>query len=181
MVCLHFPQRLWHGKIIGGQFYRRGHLPPEVAQLPLASAGPFELAWTFMGYSFAYILFIGLTEIVGAWMLLWERTKLLGVAILPVMVNIIVFDIIFLDKYGALASAAIYTILLFVILCHTGLQPEESRSGDPGADAQRSTGAVAAPSESQTLSHCAVPDGCAFRFRSDVGESAGPRKRLIAA
>ena len=105
------------GKIAGGQFYRRGHLPPEIAQLTLGSAGSFELAWTFMGYSFAYILFIGLAEIVGAWMLLWERTKLMGVAVLlPVMVNIIVFDVIFLDKYGALASATIYTVLLFVIL-----------------------------------------------------------------
>lgn len=51
-----------------------------------------------MGYSFAYILFIGVMQIVGAWMLLWERTKLLGVAILmPILVNIVVFDIIFLD------------------------------------------------------------------------------------
>ena len=47
-------------------------------------------------------------EIVGAWLLLWDRTKLFGVAILlPVMVNIIVFDIIFLDTHGATASATI--------------------------------------------------------------------------
>jgi hypothetical protein len=105
------------GKIHGGQFYRQGHLPPEVARLTLGDAGPFELAWTFMGYSLAYILFIGLAEIIGAWLLLWDRTKLLGVAILlPVMINILVFDVIFLDKYGALASATIYTTLLFVIL-----------------------------------------------------------------
>jgi hypothetical protein len=105
------------GKIHGGQFYRHGHLPPDVAHTTLGEAGPFELAWTFMGYSFAYILFIGLAEIVGAWLLLWERTKLLGVAILlPVMVNVLVFDVIFLDQYGALASATIYTTLLFVIL-----------------------------------------------------------------
>jgi hypothetical protein len=105
------------GKIHGGQFYRQGHLPPDVARTTLGAVGPFELAWTFMGYSFAYILFIGLAEIIGAWLLLWERTKLLGVAILlPVMINIIVFDVIFLDKYGALASATIYTALLFVIL-----------------------------------------------------------------
>ncbi len=109
------------GKIIGGQFYRRGHLPPDVAQTLLGEAGPFELAWTFMGYSFAYILFIGLAEIVGAWLLLWERTKLIGVAILlPIMINIIVFDVIFLDKYGALASATIYTALLFLILVING-------------------------------------------------------------
>jgi hypothetical protein len=105
------------GKIAGGQFYRRGRLPADVAKTLLGEANAFDLAWTFMGYSFAYILFIGLAEVVGAWLLLWERTKLLGVAILlPVMVNIIVFDIIFLDVYGALASATIYTVLLVVIL-----------------------------------------------------------------
>ena len=105
------------GKIAGGQFYRRGRLPEEVAKTLLGEANAFDLAWTFMGYSFAYILFIGLAEVVGAWLLLWERTKLLGVAILlPVLVNIIVFDIIFLDVYGALASATIYTVLLLAIL-----------------------------------------------------------------
>src|SRR5262245_16943147 len=75
------------GKIAGGQFYRRGRLPEEVAKTLLGEANAFDLAWTFMGYSFAYILFIGLAEVVGAWLLLWERTKLLGVAVLlPVMV-----------------------------------------------------------------------------------------------
>jgi hypothetical protein len=105
------------GKIAGGQFYRRGHLPEDVAQTLLRDVDRFDLAWTFMGYSFAYILFVGLAEVIGAWLLLWDRTKLLGVAILlPVMVNIVVFDVIFLDKYGALASATIYTLLLLVIL-----------------------------------------------------------------
>lgn len=104
-------------KVAGGQFYRRGRLPDEVANTLLGNAGAFELAWTFMGYSFAYILFIGLAEVVGAWLLLWEKTKLVGVAVLfPVMVNIVVFDIIFLDTYGALASATIYTVLLLAIL-----------------------------------------------------------------
>jgi hypothetical protein len=105
------------GKIAGGQFYRRGRLPEAVANTPLGEAGAFDLAWMFMGYSFAYIVFIGVAEVVGAWLLLWERTKLLGVAVLlPVMVNIVVFDVIFLDMYGALASATIYTLLLLVIL-----------------------------------------------------------------
>ena len=104
-------------KIAGGQFYRRGHLPEGVANTMLRDAPAFDLAWTFMGYSFAYILFIGLAEVVGAWLLLWERTKLIGVLILlPIMINILVFDVIFLDKYGALASATIYTLLLGVIL-----------------------------------------------------------------
>jgi len=105
------------GKILGGQFYRRGRLPEDVAKTLLGEANAFDLAWTFMGYSFTYILFIGLAEVVGAWLLLWERTKLFGVVVLlPVMVNIVVFDIIFLDTHGATASATIYTLLLFVIL-----------------------------------------------------------------
>ena len=104
-------------KLLGGQFYRPERIPEAVATTLLRDVTAFDLAWTFMGHSFAYLLFIGLSEILGAWLLLWERTKLLGVAVLlPIMVNILVFDVIFLDKYGALASATIYTLLLFVIL-----------------------------------------------------------------
>lgn len=104
-------------KLIGGQFYQRGELPAEVANSTLAEASAFDLAWTFMGYSLAYMSFIGLSEIIGACLLLWDRTKLLGVTILiPIMVNVIVFDIIFLDAYGALASACIYFIMLLTIL-----------------------------------------------------------------
>jgi hypothetical protein len=107
------------GKLIGGQFYTQARLPPDVAEKTLADATHFELAWTFMGASFYYILFVAVAEIAGAISLLWEKTKLIGVAILlPVMINIIVFDIIFLDQYGALASAVIYFILLIVILIY---------------------------------------------------------------
>ncbi len=105
------------GKIVGGQFYHPGRLPLEVGETLLKDVTAFDLAWTFMGHSYAYILFIGLVEMIGAWLLLWERTKLLGVAVLlPVMANILVFDVIFLDTYGALASATIYTLLLLMIL-----------------------------------------------------------------
>lgn len=105
------------GKLLGGQFYRKGNLPPEVAAKTLAEVNSFELGWTFMGHSYGYILFVGISQIIGAWLLLWERTKLIGVAILlPILTNIVVFDIIFLDKYGALASACLYLALLLVIL-----------------------------------------------------------------
>ncbi|MEM6261764.1 MAG: hypothetical protein AAGI38_04605 [Bacteroidota bacterium] len=105
------------GKILGGQFHRRGNLPEEVAQIPLAEVGAYDLAWTFMGYSQAYILFIGISQVIGAWLLLLNRTKILGVAILlPVMFNVLVFDAIFLDTKGALVNATIYTLMLFYIL-----------------------------------------------------------------
>jgi hypothetical protein len=106
------------GKLLGGQFYTPETIPEEVFSTTLGMASNFDLAWTFMGRSYGYILFIGSTQLIGSWLLLFNRTKLIGCAILiPIMVNIIVFDIFFLDKYGALASACIYfSMLLFILL-----------------------------------------------------------------
>lgn len=105
------------GKIFGGQFYSSTGIPDEIAIMPIGQVPDFELAWVFMGRSFGYILFIGLAEIIGACLLLFNKTKLIGTLILiPIMVNVIVFDIFFLDVYGALASATIYLLMLLTIL-----------------------------------------------------------------
>jgi hypothetical protein len=105
------------GKIMGGQFYRKGKLPEEIASLTLEQASGYDIAWTFMGYSYAYILFVGISQIIGAWLLLWNKTKLLGVAILfPIMINIVVFDVIFLDVKDAVVNAVIYLLMLVYIL-----------------------------------------------------------------
>jgi hypothetical protein len=105
------------GKLLGGQFYTPESIPEEVASIPLGVASNFDLAWTFMGRSYGYILFIGISQLLGAWMLLFPRTKLLGVVILlPILANIIVFDIFFLDAFGALASAVIYFSMLMGVL-----------------------------------------------------------------
>jgi len=105
------------GKIIGGQFYTAASIPDEIALMPIELVPDFELAWTFMGRSFGYILFIGLAEIIGAFLLLFNKTKLIGTLILiPIMVNIIVFDIFFLDEYGALAGATLYLLMLLTIV-----------------------------------------------------------------
>jgi len=105
------------GKLLGGQFYTPDSIPDEVFTTDLGVASNYELAWTFMGRSYGYILFIGISQLIGATLLLFNRTKLIGVAILmPILLNIIVFDIFFLDKYGALASACIYFAMLVGIL-----------------------------------------------------------------
>lgn len=105
------------GKMMGGQFYRKGHLPDEVAGQTLGEANAFDLAWTFMGYSFNYILFIGILQVTGAWLLLWERSKMIGALILlPILANIVVFDLLFMDKHGATASALLYFSLVLIIL-----------------------------------------------------------------
>lgn len=105
------------GKLIGGQFYSSERIPDEIAQMPIALVPDFELAWVFMGRSYGYMLFIGLAEIIGALLLLFNKTKLIGTLILiPIMVNVIVFDIFFLDEYGALAAATLYLLMLLTIL-----------------------------------------------------------------
>ncbi|MCZ6595682.1 MAG: hypothetical protein O6943_12325 [Bacteroidetes bacterium] len=104
-------------KIFGGQFYMKGKLPTEIANTTLGEASSFSLAWTFMGHSYFYILFVGFTQLIGAWFLLWNKTKLIGVLILiPIMANIIIFDIIFLDVYPALANAIIVFLMLLLII-----------------------------------------------------------------
>lgn len=104
-------------KLLGGQFYMNGKLPDEIANTTLGEASSFSLAWTFMGHSYMYILFVGLIQLLGAWFLLWNKTKLIGVFILiPIMVNIIVFDVVFLDVYPALANAIIIFMMLISIL-----------------------------------------------------------------
>ena len=162
------------GKIAGGQFYRRGRLPDEVATSLLGDASAFDLAWTFMGYSFAYILFIGLAEVVGAWLLLWERTKLLGVLILlPIMVNILVFDVIFLDKFGALASASIYTSLLFVILACNGERVVQAiRALVPQVESARRP----FRQNAKLVVAAGRRDGSALRLRSTARQSTRPRE-----
>jgi hypothetical protein len=110
------------GKLLGGQFYTPETIPEHVSSTSLGSASNFDLAWTFMGRSYGYILFIGISQMLGSCLLLFNKTKLLGATMLiPIMVNIIVFDVFFLDKYGALASASIYfSMLLFILMFNQG-------------------------------------------------------------
>ena len=92
-------------------------MPEVVANTTIEQATAFDLAWSFMGYSQFYILFIGISQIIGAWCLLANRTKLIEVMVLfPIMINIIVFDIIFLDVRDALVNAIIYFLMLNYIL-----------------------------------------------------------------
>lgn len=104
-------------KMAGNQFFRPGHFPDEIAKIPLAEASGFQLAWAFFGYSTAYILLIGLSQVIGAWLLLWDKTKLIGIAILlPVLLNIVVVDIFFEIEIGAMLVALSCLLLLLLVL-----------------------------------------------------------------
>ena len=99
------------GKMLNGQFYLKGAIPEEIGAVPLASTTSYDLAWTFFGHSRGYILFIGISQLVGALLFLIPRTKLLGGGILlPILLNIIVVDYYFGVAYGALFSACFYLL-----------------------------------------------------------------------
>lgn len=106
------------GKILGGQFYTPENMPEQVAQTTLANASGYDLAWTFFGHSYGYILFIGVSQLLGATLFLLPRTKLIGgLLLLPILMNIIVVDSLFGVAYGALFSACFYLgSVLFVLL-----------------------------------------------------------------
>lgn len=75
-----------------------------------------ELMWAFYGYSDAYPIILGLLEILGAFLLLIPRTRLIGVLLLStILVNIIIQDIIYGVLWGALFSACVYQGMLLLI------------------------------------------------------------------
>ncbi len=104
-------------KLFGHQFYRRGHLPEAVKLKTIETLSGFDLAWAFFGYSYPYILFIGVSQVIGAILLLFNRTKLLGAAILiPVLLNIIVVDICFSIHTGAMLNACFFLLMTLLML-----------------------------------------------------------------
>lgn len=73
---------------------------PEINQLTLINSygqsSPMRLLWTFMGYSYNYQFFGGLVEVIGAGLLLFRRTTLLGSLILiGVMTNVVMMNFSF--------------------------------------------------------------------------------------
>jgi len=83
------------------------------------SAIPREmLMWAFYGHFREMVIFIGSLEIVGALLLVFRRTWLLGAfVLLPVLLNILLLDIFYLDNivriYAALETlAVIYLIFI---------------------------------------------------------------------
>jgi hypothetical protein len=77
-------------KIYGGQFG-----PPLEVELDtkLRDLTGFQLTWRFFGYSFAYAMFVAAGQGVGAALLCFARTRLLGACLLaPIMANIAVIN-----------------------------------------------------------------------------------------
>jgi hypothetical protein len=84
---------------------------------PVSALTGQELMWAFFGYSQAMPIFIGVLQIIGGLLLLSNKTKLFGVAVLfPILTNIILMDLVYGVHLGALFNAIVYfSILLFIL------------------------------------------------------------------
>jgi hypothetical protein len=66
------------------------HLNQALAQRPVSSLTGFQLTWYYYGYSRVYSIILGLTQIIGAALLLFRKSALGGaVLMMPVVVNIL--------------------------------------------------------------------------------------------
>lgn len=73
-------------KLVKGQF--PDHSLYRLLQ-PLGEMSPMGLAWTFMGHSFMYNLFIGFAEVLGGLLMLYRKTVTIGsLVIIGVMSNV---------------------------------------------------------------------------------------------
>ncbi len=82
---------------------------------PYGESSPMGLAWTFLGYSKGYNLFMGLSEFIGGILLFHKKTRLLGGLILiPVTANIVAINF-FYDVPVKLFSLQLLLIAIIII------------------------------------------------------------------
>ena len=74
-----------------------------------------KLMWTFYSYSLIYPIIIGVFEVLGGMLLLFDRTRILGCILLTIILsNIILQDFVY--EITALNSAIYYQMLILIIL-----------------------------------------------------------------
>lgn len=99
-------------KVIPTQF---GYLTPGELLVPFGQLSRFRVMWDFMAASPGYTIFAGLVELVGALLLFFRRTTLLGSLVLAgALIQVIVMDLAF--NVGAVTSANAIFLLDLIIL-----------------------------------------------------------------
>ena len=76
-----------------------------------------ELMWTFYGYSKSYAITLGVFELIGGFLILIKRTRIIGCLFTSaILLNVIFQDIYFGVHLGALKAAILYQLLILIIL-----------------------------------------------------------------
>jgi hypothetical protein len=94
-------------------------MPSSKLDLPYNSFSPSDLFWTFFSHSYVFGCIIAALQIAGAMLLLFHRTRLVGVFILlPVLANILLMDIFYQIGFSVVIHASIMMtgILYFLVI-----------------------------------------------------------------
>lgn len=101
------------GKIIDRQFGNEY----AVLDTPLYTVDGFQLAWRFFDYSYSYKFFIGLSQLVGALLLVYRRTTTLACLILlPVITNIVFVNFTH-TKVVTFTSSLYLVMTAYLLIC----------------------------------------------------------------
>jgi hypothetical protein len=96
------------------------NMQAELAGRPVGSLTGYQLTWFYFGLSRVYAGILGLTQCIGATLLLFRKTTLVGaLTMLPVMINILLINIfILVNDYGPYLISALICTSLLVLLWH---------------------------------------------------------------
>ena len=84
--------------------------------MPLNEISPFTHAWSFLGRSYNYNLFLGIAEFLAAVFIVFTRTRLMGLLIaLGIYLNILIIDIEF-DVKSALGHVIVELVIILFLL-----------------------------------------------------------------
>ncbi|MEM8900560.1 MAG: hypothetical protein AAGC85_20765, partial [Bacteroidota bacterium] len=105
------------GKLTGGQF----GLTEEELLTPIKDLSLFKLGWYLFDFQ-PFKAFIGISQIICAILLLWNRTVILGAFLyLPIALNILIIDLTIMPielKVGFAFRLSFYLLLNILILWH---------------------------------------------------------------
>ncbi|HEY5747921.1 MAG TPA: hypothetical protein VIU12_17750 [Chryseolinea sp.] len=92
--------------------------PLGMLDLPFSSLSGEDLTWSYFGHSYPMVVAIGCLQIIGSFLLLFNRTRLLGLfTLLPVLLNIVLIDFFYgLDWGEQLYASVIFVELLYLLL-----------------------------------------------------------------
>ena len=118
-------------------------LQSQLARQPVGTLTGYQLTWFYFGYSRAYAVVLGVTQVLGGTLLLFRKTALLGaLSMLPVMANILLINVfILVNDYGPFLISGLLCIFLFALLWHqrsalTSLL-WSSQKGEPASSTRR--------------------------------------------
>jgi hypothetical protein len=100
-------------------FHRQLVMPLSKLDLPYKSFSSSDLFWTFFSHSYLFGCIVAALQIGGAMLLVFHRTRLVGVFILlPVLANILLMDIFYQIGFSVVVHASIMMagILYFLVM-----------------------------------------------------------------